>query len=95
MLEDGSVTGPWSPMSVFNLVTDQEWAFKIEGVVLPPNCPGDADGDLDVDQDDIDTVLFNYGSTVPPGTNGDLDSDGDVDQDDIDTVLFYYGSSCG
>lgn len=57
-------------------------------------CPGDADGTNSVTQDDIDIVLFNFGSAVPPGTNGDLDLDGDVDQDDIDLVLFYFGTSC-
>lgn len=59
-----------------------------------PALPGDADGDCDVDQDDIDIVLFNFGQSVPAGTRGDLDGNGVVNQDDIDIVLFRYGTRC-
>lgn len=55
---------------------------------------GDADGDCDVDQDDLDIVLFNYGRTVMPGSDGDLDRNAIVNQDDLDLVLFYYGTRC-
>lgn len=54
----------------------------------------DFDCDGDVDQDDVDTVLFNYADSVPPGELGDVDGDGFVTQDDLDLVLFRFGTSC-
>ena len=61
------------------------------GDALPPGCPGDADGSNHVNLDDLQLVLFNFGS---PGPAGDLDHDGDTDIDDLQTVLFWFGASC-
>ncbi len=64
--------------------------------VLPPQeCPGDADGDLDVDFDDLNTVLANWAQKVPPGTQGDVDFNGFIDFDDLNTVLGNWGLTCG
>lgn len=60
---------------------------------LGAGCSGDVTGDVIVDQDDLDQVLFNFDATVPPGTLGDVTGDGKVDQDDLDQVLFNFG--CG
>ncbi|MCA9293028.1 MAG: hypothetical protein KDA20_04360 [Phycisphaerales bacterium] len=57
-------------------------------------CPGDADGDRDVDLTDLNLVLFNFGNVVTPGTNGDVDGDGDVDLTDLNLVLFNFGNVC-
>jgi len=54
---------------------------------------GDVDEDGDVDQDDLDMVLFYFGQSVTPWTGGDLDGDGDVDQDDLDLLLFSFGET--
>lgn len=59
------------------------------------DCPGDFDGDHIAGTSDLNTVLFNFGSTVPPGTNGDMDGDGDVEINDLNLFLFVYGSTCG
>ncbi|MBL8745440.1 MAG: proprotein convertase P-domain-containing protein [Phycisphaerae bacterium] len=73
---------------------------KINGVVqpsAPPMCIGDADDDLDVDFNDITTVLANFGANYlpTPGTGlGDADDDGDVDFNDITTVLANFNNTC-
>lgn len=51
--------------------------------------PGDADGDLDVDLDDLQVLLFNFGG---PGPAGDFNADGLVDLDDLQVLLFWFGS---
>lgn len=63
-------------------------------IFATPRCPGDADRNGAVDQDDLDLVLFNFGTPQPTGTNGDVDDDGDVDQDDLDMVLFNFAAPC-
>ncbi|MCA9292885.1 MAG: hypothetical protein KDA20_03630 [Phycisphaerales bacterium] len=51
--------------------------------------PGDADGDLDVDLDDLQIVLFNFASDAAAG---DFNADGIVDLDDLQVLLFWFGS---
>lgn len=63
------------------------------GLSLFSPCPGDADGDGRVGQDDLDYILTYYGATVPQGVNGDVDLNGVVNQEDLDLALFQYG--CG
>lgn len=61
----------------------------------PPACPGDVDGDQDVDLVDLATLLSNFG--LPSGatlSQGDLDGDGDVDLVDLATLLTNFGLSC-
>jgi Laminin B (Domain IV) len=59
------------------------------GLHAPP-CPGDLDGDRDVDQADLGRLLSSY--LVDGG--GDLDDDGDTDQADLGILLAHYGQSC-
>ncbi|HEB60563.1 MAG TPA: hypothetical protein ENJ06_01945, partial [Phycisphaeraceae bacterium] len=67
---------------------ESDAAFTIaEGV----NCPGDLDGDSDVDQADLGLLLSAYGN----GAGGDLDGDGDTDQADLGLLLSNYGTTCG
>lgn len=61
---------------------------------LLPRCPGDADGDGAVDQDDLDLVLFEFGNSVTTRTHGDANGNGAIDQDDLDVVLFNFGATC-
>lgn len=59
------------------------------------DCPGDLDGDWDVDLADLAQLLANYGT--PSGaiyTDGDLDFDGDVDLSDLAALLAVYGTTC-
>ena len=58
-------------------------------------CPGDLDGDLDVDLADLAVILSNFGT--PFGAlpeDGDLDGDGDVDLTDLAVMLSNFGTTC-
>lgn len=60
-----------------------------------PSCPGDVDGDLDVDLTDLANLLVNFG--LPSGATrgqGDLDGDSDVDLIDLATLLSNFGTVC-
>ena len=63
--------------------------------VTPPACPGDLDGDNDVDLGDLAQLLGNYGTTSGATyEQGDLDGDGDVDLADLAALLARYGQTC-
>jgi len=58
-------------------------------------CPGDLDGDNDVDLSDLAILLSNYGMTTGAEyEDGDLDGDGDVDLADLAALLAVYGTTC-
>jgi hypothetical protein len=58
-------------------------------------CPGDLDGDNDVDLSDLAILLSNYGMTGGAEyEDGDLDGDGDVDLSDLAALLSVYGTEC-
>ncbi|MBU0617393.1 MAG: hypothetical protein KKI02_06735 [Planctomycetes bacterium] len=58
-------------------------------------CPGDLDGDGDVDLSDLAQLLGNYGMTSGATyEDGDLDGDGDVDLSDLAALLGVYGTTC-
>jgi thiol-disulfide isomerase/thioredoxin len=54
------------------------------------DCPGDVDGDGDVDQSDLGLLLAAY--EIDGG--GDLDGDGDTDQSDLGILLANYEIPC-
>lgn len=60
------------------------------------SCPGDLDGDLDIDLEDLAVLLANFGTTSGADPeDGDVDGDGDVDLADLSVVLSVFGSVCG
>ena len=64
------------------------------GAAVPPNpCPGDADGDLDVDITDLSILLSEFG-LIEAGLEGDVDNDGDVDLSDLGLLLSQFGQTC-
>jgi hypothetical protein len=68
---------------------------EIWGMVIP-HCPGDFDGDNDVDLADLSQLLGNYGMTSGAQyEDGDLDGDGDVDLSDLAILLAAYGTCDG
>ncbi|MDP6158353.1 MAG: S8 family serine peptidase [Phycisphaerales bacterium] len=54
--------------------------------------PGDADGDGDVDTDDILSLIAQWGPCPPGDCSADFDGDGDVDTDDILILLANFGA---
>lgn len=66
-------------------------------LIAAARCPADTDGNGVVNQDDLDRVLFAFGTSVGQAgfdAGADFDGNGTIDQDDLDTVLFYFGQSC-
>jgi hypothetical protein len=78
----------------------------VAGVTFSPNlrdtreqtqapCPGDANGDNQVNFTDLNAVLSAFGQSGAPGFSGaDLNNDGIVNFVDLNTVLSAFGSSC-
>jgi len=62
-------------------------------ILEAPICPGDVDGDRDVDLDDLTVLLTQFdatGATLP----GDLSGNGVVDLDDLTLLLTNFDSVC-
>ena len=57
-------------------------------------CPGDANGDNQVNFQDLAIVLASFGASVAPGTNGDVNGDGVVNFQDLAIVLANFGTTC-
>ncbi|MDY7109780.1 MAG: C25 family cysteine peptidase [Planctomycetota bacterium] len=55
---------------------------------VPQNCPGNFDGDDDVDTADLLILLGAWGTAGP---DGDVDEDGDVDTEDLLALLAAWG----
>jgi hypothetical protein len=84
---DGSLTMTGTTLSL----TGGFWA----GTTEDEFCPGDLDGDNDIDLSDLAQLLGHYGT--PSGAayeDGDLDLDGDVDLSDLAALLGVYGTTC-
>jgi len=64
------------------------------GVETPPACPGDVDGDNDVDSTDLNIVLTDFACAPPNPCTGDADGDGDTDSTDLNIVLSAFGDVC-
>jgi len=61
------------------------------GVSWGASLVGDVDGSGCVDDSDLLSVLFNFGSS---GGSADLNQDGVVDDSDLLLVLFNFGQGC-
>ncbi len=96
-----SRTGYFSPIRLPALAPGLMWNVSYGStqlrlaVVSAPACPGDLDGDDDVDISDLAVLLSNFGT--PGGANpsdGDLDGDTDVDLSDLAVLLGRFGVTC-
>ncbi len=80
---DGSVTYPgWNIDDI------------VIKAVVPIGCPGDINGDGQIDLDDLSILLSNFGNTGAGPTDGDIDGDGDVDLTDLSLMLDVFGTQC-
>lgn len=78
-----------------DLVAQQEAAAAyLNARLLPPACPGDADGDGMVGLADVAVLIGHWTEMVTPGTNGDLDGDGVVGLGDIAVAIGHWGTVC-
>ena len=73
--------------------------IRIGGIAIVsdtgPSCPGDLDGDNDVDIANLAQLLGHYGLTEGATyEDGDLDGDADVDISDLAGLLGLYGTIC-
>ncbi|RMF79916.1 MAG: hypothetical protein D6744_08690 [Planctomycetota bacterium] len=68
-------------------------AYEVSIHAPPPGCacPGDVDGDGDVDLSDLSILLANFGEA---GATGDLDGDGTVDLSDLAILLAEFDNVC-
>ncbi|MEQ8850694.1 MAG: FG-GAP-like repeat-containing protein [Phycisphaerales bacterium] len=55
---------------------------------------GDADGDGQVDFNDLNRLLDAWGASVTPWRGGDVNGDGQVDASDLNRVLAGWGGDC-
>ncbi len=90
--------GTWTVRVKGTAVNQQTQGFAIvitgdvdDETMLP--CPGDFDGDGDVDFGDLNSLLNNYNQSGA-GLAGDMDGDGDVQFDDLNAFLTVYNVPC-
>lgn len=60
----------------------------------PPACPGDMNGDNEVNTLDLTALLGLFGTSVTPGSSGDFNSDGEINTMDLTTLLGQFGVPC-
>lgn len=91
--DDRDIDGHWR---VWDGDEDGECRVDMGSDEFGSHCPGDLDGDDDIDLGDLAALLANYGTTsgMTP-EDGDFDLDGDVDLSDLSALLAVYGTTCG
>jgi hypothetical protein len=74
---------------------DSDADFTINGT--PPDCPGDTNGDQQVNNADLQAILDAWASsTGDPNydAGADLDGSGTVDNADLQELLDHWATSC-
>lgn len=77
----------------FQNASAESGAFSIAPGGYSQPCPGDANGDGEVDFADLNIVLNQFGQTGA-GLAGDINADGAVNFADLNTLLGNYNSGC-
>ena len=65
-----------------------------DGIPNACECPGDLDGDLDIDLADLSTLLANFDLNPAAEEDGDIDGDGVVGLSDLALLLSAFGGGC-
>jgi len=60
----------------------------------PPLCPGDANGDSQVNSADLSVLLGQFGAVVAPDSGADYNGDGVVNSADLSVLLSNFGNAC-
>lgn len=68
--------------------------FTLNGTPPPPNCPGDANGDLVIDGADLSVLLANFGSAAAGPSSGDFNGDNLCNAADLSVILANFGTGC-
>ncbi|RMF85745.1 MAG: hypothetical protein D6744_00925 [Planctomycetota bacterium] len=58
------------------------------------SCPGDVDGDDDIDLGDLAQLLANFGMTPADASDGDFDNSNEVDLADLAILLSAFDTTC-
>jgi hypothetical protein len=89
---DRDIDGQWR---VWDGDQDDDWRVDMGSDEFGSHCPGDLDGDDDIDLGDLAGLLAHYGTTsgMTPA-DGDFDLDGDIDLSDLSALLAVYGTIC-
>ncbi len=69
----------------------EEIVLRTDDWCTPPDCPGDLDGDLEVDGGDLGLLLAAWGACRADSCIGDLDASGGVDGGDLGLLLSGWG----
>ncbi|MFM9957502.1 MAG: GC-type dockerin domain-anchored protein [Phycisphaerales bacterium] len=70
------------------------YAVAITSAAPPPVCPGDLNGDQQVNTADLVFFLGRFGQSGPPGAPGDFNADGQVNTADLVFFLGRFGLAC-
>ena len=90
-------SGPWTltvqDLGAYDAGTVRNVCVEVTYAPPPPACP-DADGDGEVNFDDLNIILAAWGSAGPAGDVAPAGGNGVVDFDDLNAVLTAWGSAC-
>jgi len=86
------VTDPGKPAAAAE--HPQDFPFVLRGIVAPPSCAGDANGDNVVNGADISILLSMFGQPTTPFNGADFNGDGIVNGADLSVLLFGFGQGC-
>ena len=81
----------WIEMTEYQLIVLHAGAAPVVINDVRTYCPGDINGDKQVNTADLATLAGNFGLS---GSGGDFDFDGDVDGADVAAMIAAYGKVC-
>jgi hypothetical protein len=92
--QSSPLTDPADPPGSTNYELYPGFWYTLEASIPQSDCPGDFNGDGDVDGSDLATFAADFGRTdcdTEPDCEGDFDGDNDVDGSDLATFAADFG----